>query len=59
MSETKHTETPDLEDIAPAVSHVGQVDDVKRQHDDVFGDLSEDGPNYRNVRTLSENHCIG
>lgn len=32
---------------------VGDAYDYNRHHDAVFGDLSEDGPNYRNVKILS------
>lgn len=54
MSDAKPPEERDLEGIAPVTSHtshIGQVDDGKEHHDAVFGDMGEDGPNYRSVRT--------
>jgi hypothetical protein len=39
--------------VAPLPVEAGEVDDgVSKdiQHDAVFGDITEDGPNYRNVR---------
>lgn len=33
--------------ILPQSGHIGQAED---QYDAVFGDITEDGPNYRNVR---------
>lgn len=37
--------------IAPLPVEAGGVDDISKgiQHDAVFGDITEDGPNYRNV----------
>ncbi|KAF2716484.1 amino acid transporter [Polychaeton citri CBS 116435] len=38
------------EQLAPVPSHGGEVyDDPEFAHDAVFGEMSEDGPNYRNV----------
>ncbi|KAJ5923744.1 hypothetical protein N7454_008989 [Penicillium verhagenii] len=36
--------------LSPAHSNVGEVTDTYA-HDAVFGEITEDGPNYRNVRT--------
>lgn len=43
------------EDLAPVpTSGVGEMDDLPKiednTHDAVFGEISEDGPNYRDVR---------
>lgn len=37
----------DLEDEIPV--HVEQTVGAQQNHDDVFGELSDDGPNFRNV----------
>ncbi|KAJ5931052.1 hypothetical protein N7466_006545, partial [Penicillium verhagenii] len=51
MSKDNHES--DLPDIAPTPSHVGEVLDLKDQrYDAVFGDMTEEGPNYRNVGWL-------
>lgn len=31
--------------------HVEQTAGVQQNHDDVFGELSDDGPNFRDVNT--------
>ncbi|KAJ9419618.1 hypothetical protein FOXG_07078 [Fusarium oxysporum f. sp. lycopersici 4287] len=48
---TSHTETKhDPEGITDAPSQVGEVLEHKPiEHDAVFGEITEDGPNYRNV----------
>ncbi|KAF4447200.1 amino acid transporter [Fusarium austroafricanum] len=48
---TSHNETKhDLEGIADAPSQVGEILEHKPiEHDAVFGEITEDGPNYRNV----------
>lgn len=35
--------------LSPTTSNVGQITDAYA-HDAVFGEITEDGPNYRNVR---------
>lgn len=52
MSKPKYED--EFEDIAPAPSQVGEILDTKdtRDHDAVFGGITEDGPNYRNVRVF-------
>lgn len=35
--------------LSPTTSNVGQITDAY-PHDAVFGEITEDGPNYRNVR---------
>ncbi|OJJ54274.1 hypothetical protein ASPSYDRAFT_161130 [Aspergillus sydowii CBS 593.65] len=49
MSKPKYED--EFEDIAPAPSQVGEILDTKEthEHDAVFGGITEDGPNYRNV----------
>ncbi|KAJ5981153.1 hypothetical protein N7522_013968 [Penicillium canescens] len=48
MSEKKEEEP-----LTPTPSHIGQVSDSEEcPHDDVFGELTDDGPNYRNVGWL-------
>ena len=39
-------------------SHAGYVDEGAVAHDEVFGDLTERGPNYRNVSTMSSCKAI-
>lgn len=36
--------------LTPVPSQEGQFEGVHHTHDAVFGELTEDGPNYRNVR---------
>jgi hypothetical protein len=52
MSPTKKGEIPsDLEGIQRSNSNCSQVEGTSQRIDDaVFGEVSEDGPNYRNVR---------
>lgn len=55
MLDDKKIEEP----LEPVPSHVGEVHDAS--HDAVFGEMSGDGPNYRNVRAfshVSETWCI-
>lgn len=43
----------DIEELAPIPSQIGEVhNDPNYAHDAVFGEITEDGPNYRNVRHL-------
>lgn len=52
MSE-KSSKQSDLENLQYYPSGVGKVvDDPETAHDAVFGDIGENGPNYRNVRVL-------
>lgn len=37
--------------LSPVPSHEGQV--LEGQHDAVFGEITEEGPNYRNVCAIS------
>lgn len=37
--------------MAQVPSHAGDVEDKGMTHNDVFGEVTEYGPNYRNVRT--------
>lgn len=40
----------DLENLGPMSSKVeGGIDNTSRPYDPVFGEITEDGPNYRNV----------
>jgi hypothetical protein len=51
MSKSKSSDKP--LGVAPLPVHPGEdVDGVSKDihHDAVFGDITEDGPNYRNVR---------
>lgn len=49
MSKTKE----DPNELAPVPSQAGEVRDMPTYvTDDVFGEVTENGPNYRNVRTL-------
>jgi hypothetical protein len=48
MSKSKSLE--ESQDVAPLPVEAGEVgDSIDIQHDAVFGDITEDGPNYRNV----------
>ncbi|KAH8661209.1 putative amino acid transporter [Ilyonectria robusta] len=43
----------DVEDLATVPSHIGEVhDDPAQAHDAVFGEITDKGPNYRNVGWL-------
>lgn len=43
----------DEHQLSPVNSQFGQVTEGQNfTHDAVFGEISEDGPNYRNVRTF-------
>lgn len=43
----------DVEDLATVPSHIGEVhDDPTQAHDAVFGEITDKGPNYRNVCIL-------
>ncbi|KAJ5105035.1 amino acid transporter [Penicillium alfredii] len=43
----------DIEELAPVPSQIGEVhNDPNYAHDAVFGEITEDGPNYRNVGWL-------
>lgn len=49
----------DPEGLAPTLSHTGEVTESKIiEHDAVFGDITEDGPNYRNVCVYSMSDFI-
>lgn len=37
------------EDFDAGLEHVEQSAGIQQTHDDVFGEISEDGPNFRNV----------
>ncbi|KAJ5335151.1 amino acid transporter [Penicillium brevicompactum] len=43
------TEKKEASNLTPVPSQDGQVEGVQRTHDAVFGEITEDGPNYRNV----------
>lgn len=45
MQEKKETR-----DLTPVPSQDGQVEAHQCSHDAVFGEITGDGPNYRNVR---------
>lgn len=49
MSKFKSMDEPEID---PVPSQVGEIYDMEKDvhHDAVFGDNTEDGPNYRNVR---------
>lgn len=54
MSEISKSEMPKSEvgpeELAPIPSQIGEVhSDPSYAHDAVFGELTEEGPNYRNV----------
>lgn len=57
MTDMKSKFPDDLEAPRPmeeSPSQLGEIiKDESTPHDAVFGELSEDGPNYRNVRSLS------
>lgn len=43
----------DPEGLTQVPSKKGEIEDNPAQaHDAVFGDITEDGPNYRNVRAI-------
>lgn len=45
------------EGLAPTMSHPqGEV--IEGSHDAVFGEITEDGPNYRNVCSSCRRLCI-
>lgn len=38
----------DVEDLQPTASKIGDIEDTPA-YDAVFGEITEEGPNYRNV----------
>jgi hypothetical protein len=51
LSYTKMPEKKDCDDLPPVPSQVGQVlEDQYYENDAVFGEITEEGPNYRSVR---------
>jgi hypothetical protein len=52
-SEKKHEKPGFGNDLAPvATTNMGEVQDypIKKETDAVFGEINEDGPNYKDVR---------
>jgi hypothetical protein len=48
----------ELPELASFPSQAGEVHDVPTYvTDDVFGEVTENGPNYRNVRDLQRTSC--